>query len=115
MQPSPHLRTQQDNYTVKKIETVISTPLIRARVFTLAPQEGIPWHYHNEITDHYFVLRGTLIVETRPPETEKVLGIGERYQVKSGVAHHLSNRGPVDCEFLLLQGTGSYDWISVHG
>ncbi len=32
---------------------------------TLAPDQTIPWHYHSEITDHYFVLTGALTIETR--------------------------------------------------
>jgi hypothetical protein len=31
---------------------------IQVRIFTLEPGDVIPWHYHSESTDHYFVLRG---------------------------------------------------------
>jgi quercetin dioxygenase-like cupin family protein len=50
-------------------------------IFTLAPGEAIPWHYHSETTDHYFVLRGTLTIETRIPDDQRLLEVGGRYQI----------------------------------
>jgi quercetin dioxygenase-like cupin family protein len=41
---------------------------IQVRVFTLAQGDVIPWHYHRESTDHYFVLQGALTIETRGPD-----------------------------------------------
>jgi quercetin dioxygenase-like cupin family protein len=107
-QPAP----ERPYRTVKQVETIMADPLIRARVFTLAPREVIPWHRHSEVTDHYFVLRGHLTVETRGQEPRNELRIGERFKITPGTEHQLANDGPVDCEFLLLQGTGAYDWIS---
>ena len=40
---------------------------VQARLFTLAPGEAIPWHYHPQSTDHYFVLAGVLSMYTREP------------------------------------------------
>jgi quercetin dioxygenase-like cupin family protein len=57
------------SYTVKDVELVMAGAQVQARVFTLAPGDSVPWHYHSEITDHYFVLRGTLIIKTREPPT----------------------------------------------
>jgi quercetin dioxygenase-like cupin family protein len=54
-------------YTVKNIEVVAKGIDVQARIFTLAPGEVIPWHRHNESTDHYFVLHGTLTINTRNP------------------------------------------------
>jgi quercetin dioxygenase-like cupin family protein len=111
MEPSLRLHVGRKNYTVKKIDEVVSSQGIRARVFTLAPDETIPWHHHSKVNDHYFVLRGTLTVDTRQADGQSILCTGDRFQIAPGVAHHLSNRGQADCEFLLIQGTGAYDWI----
>jgi quercetin dioxygenase-like cupin family protein len=70
------------NYTVKNIEPVVVGSDVQARVFTLAPRDVIPWHYHGESTDHYFVLRGELTIETRAPDTRQVLGVGERFKIR---------------------------------
>jgi quercetin dioxygenase-like cupin family protein len=55
-------------YTVKRIETVVKGSDVQARVFTLAPGETIPWHFHRESTDHCFVLEGILSISTHEPE-----------------------------------------------
>jgi mannose-6-phosphate isomerase-like protein (cupin superfamily) len=97
-------------YTVKNVETVVAGTDVRARLYTLAPGEVIPWHSHSEIDDHFFVLAGELMVETRAPDQRLTLGIGERYEVAAGNIHQTSNRGAADCRFLLIQGVGKYDF-----
>jgi quercetin dioxygenase-like cupin family protein len=99
------------NYTVKNIEPVVVGTDVQARIFTLAPGESISWHRHSESTDHYFVLRGTLSINTREPDDERSLEIGGRYKITPGTQHLISNRGAADCSFLLLQGVGKYDFI----
>jgi quercetin dioxygenase-like cupin family protein len=110
-QPAP----QRPYRAVKQVETIMADPVIRARLFTLAPREVIPWHRHTEVTDHYFVLRGHLTIETRLKQPRTELKIGDRFQITPGTDHQLTNNGPSDCEFLLLQGTGAYDWIGCPG
>ena len=58
------------NYEVKNVEPVAVSNDVQVRVFTLAHGDVIPWHYHRESTDHYFVLRGTLTIETRGPDND---------------------------------------------
>ena len=105
--------TSKPGYAVKRTELVMAGPNVQARVFTLAPGENIPWHYHDEITDHYFALQGTLVVRTREPDDIRELQIGDRHQITPGIAHFIANERDVDCRFLLLQGGGTYDWIKV--
>jgi quercetin dioxygenase-like cupin family protein len=103
---------QTHNYSVKNIEPVVVGADVQARIFTLAPGEAIPWHYHKEATDHYFVLEGTLTITSRDSaEHPHSLPIGGRYRIDPGTPHLISNNSDLDCRFLLLQGVGSYDWI----
>ena len=99
------------NYSVKNIEVVAKGVDVQARIFTLAPGEAIPWHRHSESTDYYFVLRGTLTINTRKPDDAHILEIGARYKIMPGTAHLISNCGATDCLFLLVQGVGKYDFI----
>jgi quercetin dioxygenase-like cupin family protein len=99
------------DYAVKNIEPVVVGTDVQARIFTLAPGESIPWHRHSESTDHYFVLRGTLTVDTRNPDDEHSLDMGSRYKINPGTSHLISNRTTENCQFLLLQGVGKYDFI----
>jgi quercetin dioxygenase-like cupin family protein len=51
---------QRPNFKVKSIEPIMTGSDMQARLFTLAPGETIPWHYHETAADHYFVLEGAL-------------------------------------------------------
>jgi quercetin dioxygenase-like cupin family protein len=95
------------NYEVKNVEPVAVSNDVQVRVFTLACGDVIPWHYHRESTDHYFVLRGTLTIETRGPDNRCVLPVGERHKILPGTAHRISNESASECQFLLVQGVGS--------
>jgi len=55
---------EMSDYEVKNVEPVAVSDDIQVRVFTLAQGNVIPWHYHRESTDHYFVLQGALTIET---------------------------------------------------
>jgi quercetin dioxygenase-like cupin family protein len=102
-------KTKPD-YQVKSIEPVAVGADIQVRLFTLACGDVIPWHYHSESTDHYFVLRGKLTIETRRPDRRHDLEVGERYKIPPDIAHRISNEASSECQFLLVQGVGKYDW-----
>ena len=65
------------DYQVKNVESVAVGTDIQVRVFTLADGDVIPWHYHSESTDHYFVLRGQLTIETRSPDHRHRLAVAK--------------------------------------
>jgi quercetin dioxygenase-like cupin family protein len=104
---------QNPHYTVEKVETVAATPELRAKRFTLAVGQEIPWHYHNAITDWFYCLEGTLRVETRAPRGERLMTAGGNCHVPARTAHRVSNAGGTRCEFLILQGVGTYDYVPV--
>jgi quercetin dioxygenase-like cupin family protein len=64
MEKSSSPADQRPNHRVKSIEPIMTRTDVQARLFTLAPGETIPWHYHNAAADHYFVLEGALTVST---------------------------------------------------
>ena len=105
----------EPNYSVKSAETVAAGKDIRVRLFTLAPGEVIPWHFHTAIADEFFVLDGELTVETRTPDDYRVLSVGERYRVDAQHPHKTSNREAHDCRFLIVQGVGKYDFKALAG
>jgi quercetin dioxygenase-like cupin family protein len=103
----------EPRYSVRNIETIAEDSDLRARIYTLAPEDVIPWHDHSSVTDWYFCLAGSLRVETRAPGADERLGAGGRYQIPPGTAHRISNGGREDCRFLLLQGVGAYDFNKI--
>ena len=52
-------------------------------------------------------------VETRAPRGDERLAAGAHYQIPPKTAHRISNGGGEDCQFLLLQGVGAYDFNKV--
>jgi quercetin dioxygenase-like cupin family protein len=106
---------QGPEYTVKAIEPVAIGSDVQARLFTLAPGETIPWHFHSAVTDWYFVLEGALSIETRAPTDRRELVVGERYHIAPKTAHLIANRSDRDTRFLLVQGVGPYDFLRVGG
>jgi quercetin dioxygenase-like cupin family protein len=106
---------QRAGYTVKSIEPVMAGRDMQARLFTLAPGEAIPWHFHSAVTDWYFVLEGTLSIETRAPADHRLLPVGASHQIPAKTAHLISNPTAADTRFLLLQGVGAYDFLKVGG
>ena len=106
---------QSQGYTVKSIAPVAIGSDMQARLFTLAPGETIPWHYHSAVTDWYFVLEGALSIETRASADRRELAIGESYHIAPKTAHLIANRSNSDTRFLLVQGVGAYDFLRVGG
>jgi quercetin dioxygenase-like cupin family protein len=110
-----HAMAQRHGYTVKSIEPVAIGSDVQARLFTLAPGEVIPWHFHSAVTDWYFVLEGTLSIETRASAARRELAVGGTYHIAPKTAHFISNRSEADTRFLLVQGVGPYDFLKVGG
>ena len=86
---------------------------MRVQVLTLDEGEPIPWHFHSEITDYFVCLEGTLVVETKAPSNTHLLEVGERCSVSPMNAHYVHGLEISKAKFLILQGVGVYDNISV--
>jgi quercetin dioxygenase-like cupin family protein len=106
---------QGARYTVKSIEPVAVGSDVQVRLFTLAPGETIPWHFHSSVTDWYFVLQGVLSIETRAPADRQLLGMGGTYRIPPKTAHLVANQSDSDTRFVLVQGVGPYDFRTVGG
>ncbi|MDD9906862.1 MAG: cupin domain-containing protein [Rhodospirillaceae bacterium] len=98
---------------IRNRETVMEGEDMRVRVLTLDEGQCIPWHYHSEITDSFVCLEGPMVVETRAPRAEYVLGPGERCEVPPKVAHYVHGLDDGPFKFLIVQGVGVYDNIAV--
>ena len=100
------------SYTVKDVELVMAGAQVQARVFTLAPGDSIPGITTARSPDHYFVLRGTLIIRRGTPTESMSFEI--ETAIRSCRTAHLLSRSD-GLQFLLLQGVGKYDWIKAEG
>ena len=69
-------------------------------------------HYHLSATEHCLCLEGCLLVEqdAAPP---LVLRPGQRVEIAAGVNHRVSNTESIPCRYIVVQGTGPYDFVTV--
>lgn len=83
----------------------------RINELTLSPTQKVPWHYHSNITDTFYLLEGDITIYLREPKEMKNLGIGETFGVEPGRPHLVANSGETSATFLILQGIGEYDYV----
>lgn len=94
-------------------EVVAEGADLRVSVLTLAAGQGVPWHYHSEITDQMVCLEGPMVVETRAPSRTNRLEKGDRCVVPPMTAHYVHGVDGGPCKFLIIQGVGVYDFMPV--
>lgn len=77
---------------------------------TLPAGQSLDWHYHSEIMDMFYVVKGPLEIQLRAPERAVVLEAGTTYKVDKMVQHKVVNRTIGEVEWLLIQGLGKVDF-----
>jgi quercetin dioxygenase-like cupin family protein len=95
----------------KEVEWLAKTDQVQVRVNTLQPNQGTPWHFHTEVTDNIFCLEEGLEVGLRGPDETVALAPGQRQDIHPGRVHRVVNPTPRPLRYLLVQATGSYDFI----
>jgi quercetin dioxygenase-like cupin family protein len=108
--PSPNTRPWENQYKIKRTSVIAETAELRVVDLTLAPGECVPWHLHPDNADFFICLTGTLEVREVNPERTTVLKPLDRYNVPKRVPHTAVNASIADCQFLIVQGPGRYDF-----
>ena len=98
-------------YAVERREYYAVRPGFRIAELQISPTQTVPWHYHNEVQDTFYVVQGAIRIFTRGPKEEVLLKPGETYAVRPGRPHLVANAGDVSAVFLVLQGIGEYDFV----
>jgi mannose-6-phosphate isomerase-like protein (cupin superfamily) len=88
-------------------------PGFRIVEMQIGPTQTIPWHYHTEARDTFYVLSGSIRVRMRAPEAQVVLASGESCAVAAGCPHSVENAGATSAVFLILQGIGEHDFVAL--
>ena len=78
---------------------------------TLSPDQNVPWHYHTNIKDTFYVIEGRLRIHLKDPEEQIALEPGETYSVRARRPHLVTNDTDTSTTFLVLQGIGEYDFV----
>ena len=108
--PTPNTRPWETESRIKQTLVIAETPALRMVDLTLAPGECVPWHLHPDNDDLFICLRGTFEVREANPERVTVMTPLERHNVPKRVPHTAVNVSPAECQFLIVQGPGRYDF-----
>jgi quercetin dioxygenase-like cupin family protein len=98
-------------YEVERRAYHAERPGFRINELQISPTQKVPWHYHSNIQDTFYVLEGRLRIFLREPKEEVRLNPGETYSVPPRRPHLVINGGDTSATFLVLQGIGEYDFV----
>ena len=99
-------------YEVTRFTCHVSRPELRIVELTLNSTQQVPWHYHSNVQDTFYVVGGQLRI-LREPKEEICLRIGETYSIRRRRPHLVTNGGETEATFFLLQGVGEYDFVAL--
>ena len=108
MQP---IKDASSVYEVERRERHAERPGFRISELQISPTQRVPWHYHSNIRDTFYVIEGRLRLFLREPKEEVRLGPGDTYTVMPRRPHLVVNGGDGSATFLILQGIGEYDYV----
>lgn len=116
-EPSPEaaMAVKRPSYEVEDYEMWAETPELRMVVLTLAAGQEVPWHWHSNVSDTFFCMKGPMVIETRAPRELIELKPGETHVVPAKRAHRVTGKNDGPCKFGILQGVGTYDFNPVGG
>lgn len=110
MQP---LNAAGRTYEVERRAYHAARPGFRIVEMQIGPTQTIPWHYHTDARDTFYVLTGRIRVRMRARKAQVVLAPGESCTVAVGCPHSVENVGATSAVFLILQGIGEHDFVSL--
>jgi len=98
-------------YEVERRTSHAERPGFRINELQISRTQQVPWHYHSNIQDTFYVIEGCLRLFLRDPKEEVRLGPGDTFSVRPRRPHLVANGGDVSATFLVLQGIGEYDFV----
>ena len=98
-------------YEVERRAAHAERPGFRINEIQISSSQRVPWHYHNNVQDAFYVLHGRIRIFLRDPKEEVRLGPGETFSVRPKRPHLVINSGDSSATFLVLQGIGEYDFV----
>ena len=98
-------------YEVETRAEHAARPGFRITELRLSGKQKVPWHYHNNVADTFYVLDGALRIFLQEPKQEVNLRPGETFTATARRPHLVINGGATPVTFLVLQGIGEYDFV----
>ena len=98
-------------YEVERRDRHAERPGFRISELQLSPTQTVPWHFHTNISDTFYVLEGEMRLFLQQPKQEVRLKPGETFCAAPGRPHLVTNAGQTSLTFLIMQGIGEYDYV----
>jgi len=98
-------------YEVERRAEHAARPGFRITELELSAKQKVPWHYHNNVADTFYVLQGELRIFLQQPKEEVRLRPGDTFTAATRRPHLVTNGGAASVIFLVLQGIGEYDFV----
>ena len=111
MKEKDALKDASHLYEVERRAYHAERPGFRISELQISPSQTVPWHYHNNVQDTFYVIEGSIRLFLQNPKHEVRLTPGETYSVPPGRPHLVANGGNTAATFLVLQGIGEYDYV----
>jgi len=100
-------------YEVEHRAYYAARPGFRIAELRIGPSQKVPWHYHNNIHDTFYVVAGSIRIFLQDPKEEVRLTPGQTFGVPPKRPHLVTNPGDTSAVFLVLQGIGEYDFVAL--
>ncbi|MBV8285574.1 MAG: cupin domain-containing protein, partial [Hyphomicrobiales bacterium] len=98
-------------YEVERRAYHAARPGFRIAELQISPTQKVPWHYHTNVHDTFYVVTGAIRIFLQGPKEEVRLMAGQTYSVPPKRPHLVTNAGDASAVFLVLQGIGEYDFV----
>ncbi|MBV9191957.1 MAG: cupin domain-containing protein [Betaproteobacteria bacterium] len=98
-------------YEVEHRAQHAARPGFRISELRLSAKQKVPWHYHSNVADTFYVLEGSLRIFLQKPKQEVRLQPGDTFTAEARRPHLVTNGGSTSVTFLVLQGLGEYDFV----
>jgi len=98
-------------YEVERRARHAERPGFRISELQISATQKVPWHFHSNIQDTFYIIEGQVRLFLREPKEEVRLGPGDTYSVRPCRPHLVTNGGDGSATFLVLQGVGEYDYV----
>ena len=98
-------------YEVERRAEHAARPGFRITELQISKTQKVPWHYHSNVQDTFYVLKGDIRIFMQKPKEEVRLTPGQTYSIPPRRPHLVTNGGDASATFLVLQGIGEYDFV----
>ena len=105
------MKSMEPLYEVERRAEHAARAGFRITELQISKTQKVPWHYHSNVQDTFYVLEGELRIFLQDPKEEVRLKPGQTYTARARRPHLVTNGGETSATFLVLQGIGEYDFV----